>query len=213
MADSIKQKEFLELLDGVEDRLSRFARAMSRSREDARDLVSETILIAYERFDKIENKSKFKSYLFTIASRLHRRRLWRLRFFGKYDEEKAELIPNNNTSQDTLADVAALYKALDKLPAKQREAIVLFEISGFSLEEIRTIQGGTLSGVKSRLKRARERLIKIMGTDDSTTNEQINYNNVNLLNSNYYKYGTGYSYNLNTKSSEIYMLKVKNEKL
>jgi len=45
-----------------------------------------------------------------------------------------------------------------KLPDKQREAIVLFELSGFSIEEIRELQGGTISGVKMRLKRGRNQL-------------------------------------------------------
>jgi len=40
----------------------------------------------------------------------------------------------------------------------QREAIVLFELDGYSLEEIATIQGVTLSAVKTRLARGREKL-------------------------------------------------------
>ena len=56
----------------------------------------------------------------------------------------------------------ALYAALDKLPAAQKEAVILFEISGFSIKEIAEIQGSTESGVKSRLKRGREALAKLM---------------------------------------------------
>jgi len=47
---------------------------------------------------------------------------------------------------------------LERLPIREREAIVLFEITGLSIKEIQEIQGGTLSGVKSRMARARNRL-------------------------------------------------------
>jgi len=45
------------------------------------------------------------------------------------------------------------------LDKREREAIILFEVSGFSIEEIRRIQGDrSISAVKSRLSRARSRL-------------------------------------------------------
>ena len=51
-----------------------------------------------------------------------------------------------------------LYDYLDKLPLKQKEAFLLFELSGFSLKEIKQLQGGTLAAVKSRLNKARVQL-------------------------------------------------------
>jgi len=41
--------------------------------------------------------------------------------------------------------------------------VILFEISGLSLQEIVEIQGGSLSGVKSRIVRGRERLAVLLG--------------------------------------------------
>jgi len=77
-----------------------------------------------------------------------------------------ENIPYRGANAETNLDVEILYKALQKLPASQAEAIVLFEISGFSLNEITEIQGGTLSGVKTRLKRGREKLASILNKND-----------------------------------------------
>jgi DNA-directed RNA polymerase specialized sigma24 family protein len=64
---------------------------------------------------------------------------------------------------DISADVELLYKALAQLPRREREAVVLFEISGFSMKEIREIQGGSLSSVKVRVFRARKRLAELLG--------------------------------------------------
>ena len=68
------------------------------------------------------------------------------------------MLPDHQSPPDIDHDVEVLYNLLGKLPPKQRECVVLFELSGFSLEEIRQLQGGTLSGVKSRLTRGREQL-------------------------------------------------------
>ena len=54
------------------------------------------------------------------------------------------------------ADRAA--RALATLPAEQREAIVLHELEGFSVDEVAEMQHASASAVKSRLSRGRERL-------------------------------------------------------
>jgi len=162
MTESEKKTEFMKLYSEVHAPLLRFARAMTKSREDARDLASETILIAYEKFHTIKNKQAFLSYLFSIATRIHKRRRWRMKFFGDYDETKAEQIVAEISPPDLSPDVEILYKALDKLPEKMKTTVIMFEISGLSLEEIREIQGGTLSGVKSRLVRGRTMLKEIL---------------------------------------------------
>ncbi|MFP4528853.1 MAG: RNA polymerase sigma factor [Candidatus Kapaibacterium sp.] len=162
-----KQEQFLCLLEPVRRRLSLFARAMTRNDDDARDLMSETILLAYENFEKIRDRQAFPAYLFSIASRLRKRNMWRARIFGGYDEEMAANMPDGGQSPESRVDIAALYEALAKLPRKQHEAIVLFEISGFTLNEIQEIQGGSLSGVKSRLRRGRQRLAELLGATDA----------------------------------------------
>jgi RNA polymerase sigma-70 factor (ECF subfamily) len=68
------------------------------------------------------------------------------------------MLPDQNPLPDSSHDVQVLYELIGKLPEKQREAFVLFELSGFSLEEIRQLQGGTLSSIKMRLSRGRKQL-------------------------------------------------------
>lgn len=157
-----KQEDFLELWNAVHDRLSRFARGMTRDADEALDLVSDTLLLAYEHFDGVRNREAFLSYVLTIARRRHWRNSKRRSLFGVFDWERAEHIKDRGSNPETSHDVEVLYRALDVLPEAQREAIVMFEIVGLSLDDIRNIQGGSLSGVKSRLKRGREKLQKIL---------------------------------------------------
>jgi RNA polymerase sigma-70 factor (ECF subfamily) len=162
----IKQKEFLILYDENHDKLTRFVRAMVRNTEEAKDVIGETVLIAYEKFETIRNRQAFLSFIFTIASRVYKKRLWRHRIFKFMDDEPEKEYPGYHQSPELDTDIAFLYKSLEKLPEKMKEAVVLFEISGFSIQEIQEIQGGTLSGVKSRLKRGRERLAEILGVNN-----------------------------------------------
>jgi len=157
-----REKEFLELYSELEKRLSAFALALSRNREDAKDLVAETVLKAYETFDNLKSPQAFASYLFSIASRIHKRKIWRRRLFGGWNESFSDTLPAQDFDPDILFDVEELYKALAKLPNKMREALVLFEISGFSIKEIEEIQSSSNSAVKVRLKRGREKLAEIM---------------------------------------------------
>ncbi|MBI5326219.1 MAG: RNA polymerase sigma factor [Ignavibacteriae bacterium] len=160
-----KQEEFSKLLETVRESLTRFVMALTRSKEDSKDLLQDTIIIAYEYFEKIEEKKAFLSFLFTTASRLYRRRKLRTKIFGLFEQKYAESIKSDDPSPECSTDVSILYQFLEKLPYNQREALILFELSGFSLQEIKEIQGGSLSGVKSRLKRGRKKLAQLMGVN------------------------------------------------
>ncbi len=206
MNEFAKQKEFMQLLNPVNDDLSRFVSALTRNREDTKDIVSETLLRAYENFDKLNSQQAFKSYLFTIAHRIYKRKRFRSRIFGLFDEEKALNLPDYNTSPDRLSDVEFLYEAIAKLPQAQQTAIILFEISGFSLEEIREIQGGSLSGVKSRLKRGREKLSELLGANSKSSRREIEVNSAG--NNKIFANGTVFK----IKNNENILLSVSNEK-
>lgn len=147
----------MELYEPLHQRLNRFVHSMVWNSEDARDIISETVLIAYESFDKVEQPESFLYYLFSIASRLAKKRERRKKYWVVLGSEQVESIPSPESGESTVM-LWELNAALDKLPIKQRETITLFEISGFSIKEIAKMQGSTESGVKSRLVRARKAL-------------------------------------------------------
>jgi len=164
-----KQIAFMNLFEPVRVSLSRFCYSISKDRDDAKDLISETIVQSFENFESLNKPDSFKSYLFSIASRLNKRKIWRMRLFVRLDKQHDVIEAYDNT--DNEIDVEILHSFMNKLPQKQKEAIALFEISGFSLEEIREVQGGSVSGVKSRLKRGREKLAEMLSDDSSTKSE------------------------------------------
>lgn len=157
------KEEFLRLLEPVYPRLSRYALAITKNSEEAKDLTSDTVLIALEKFERIKSHEHFAGFLFLIASRLHKRRCYRERFRMNYNPVVAEALEDPTPQPDQAAEIAIIMEALEKLPEKMKKTVVLADIADLSLEEIRAIQGGTLSGVKSRLKRGRELLQEHLG--------------------------------------------------
>ncbi len=157
-----KHEAFMTLYRPCHDAFCRYCQGLAGSRDDARDLIADTVLVALENFHKLRKRESFKAWLFGIARRLMLHAYRRSKFSGKYHEEEAHLIQDTGDSPDLQPDIALLYTALGTLPLKLREAVTLFELSGFSIEEIRKIQGGSLSGVKTRLRRARAKLRMIL---------------------------------------------------
>ena len=158
----MNEEEFWDLLEPEREAIWKLSYGLTGSYDDAGDLASEAFLAAYKSFSSLRDKYSFRKFLSTITVRLHRRKRWRNRIFMRLqDVEDSSYEPIRESSHD----LDLLLASLMKLPVSQRETIVLFEISGLSLKEIRKVQGGTMSGVKSRLSRARENLRKLL-TDD-----------------------------------------------
>jgi len=164
------QEAFLELLEPVYPRLARYSLAITKDRMEAEDLTSETVLRALETFDTLNDPTKFASFLFTIATRLNKRKRFRERMQMKYDERLAMRIPDTSARPDNAAEIRIVMDALERLPQRIRVTVMLFEIADLSLEEIREVQTGTLSGVKSRLRRGRKLLQEMLevGVDNES---------------------------------------------
>ena len=156
----------MALLEPCLAKLSRYCHAMTKDVEHGRDLLSDAILLAYENFEKLRAPEAFTSYIFTTARRLYYRRARRQKFWGIFGSEAEAIADERGPTPEMRLDLEALDYALAALPEKQREAVVLFEISGLSLAEIRDVQGGSLSGVKSRIVRGREKLAELLGESE-----------------------------------------------
>lgn len=162
-----KQEKFMLLYKPVHERLSRYCQAQAHSYEEARDLMSETLLQAYERLDSLRNTESFLFFLFGIARNLLRqkRRKEKLLSLFRQSRKASDFAEEGSGPEDV--DREVLYNALKQLPAEQSEAIILFELSGFSLNEISDLQQTSLSNVKQRLLRGRAKLKTLLSDQES----------------------------------------------
>jgi RNA polymerase sigma-70 factor, ECF subfamily len=84
--------EFIEIYNPIHEPFCRFCRAISGNADDAEDLIQDSILNVMESFNRIKEKSSFKSYLFSVASNLNKMKFRRHKFKAFFNEEETKQI-------------------------------------------------------------------------------------------------------------------------
>lgn len=174
MTNQEQQKYFLKLYEPIHDRFERFCRARVYGNMEYSDLMNETLLVAFQKLESLKSEGAFLSFLIGISVRI---------LSNNQKKKKEDAWPTHpnfdvvdaNTTTDGSIEVYMLHKALAMLPENQRECIILFEISGFSIKEIMQIQETSNSVVKQRLRRGRLKLKEILTFESSHKNTEVNY--------------------------------------
>lgn len=150
------------------DALYAFGLRLSREREDAEDLVSDTMLRALERWEQYQLGTNIRAWLFTILYRIFVSRKRRIdarevRPPAEADgwstfEAVGEVDPEGRF-YDSFVDEEVL-DAIDALPHEYRAAVLLSDLQGLAYAEVAEVLGVPEGTVKSRLFRGRRILQK-----------------------------------------------------
>ncbi|MGH9465148.1 MAG: sigma-70 family RNA polymerase sigma factor [Thermoanaerobaculia bacterium] len=154
------------------DSLYSTAYRMTRNAEEAEDLVQETYLKAYKYYDKFEEGTNFKAWLFKILknsfinSYRKRQQLPRESDFVALEESLERrldrgLRERGKSPEDELLDTVLdedVQRALDELPPDYRMAVLLADLEDFSYKEVASILEIPVGTVMSRLYRGRRAL-------------------------------------------------------
>lgn len=162
---------FEELVRHYDRKLYNVALRLTGNPDEAKDLAQEALLRAYRAFSRFRLGTSFEKWLFRIASNLYidkLRKQHKVRF-----ESLDEPVPTANGQVDkTLPDWSAnpedvaeqnelaetIQAALKALPVNYRLAVVLYDLEGFSYEEISGILRCSIGTVRSRIHRGRKLL-------------------------------------------------------
>lgn len=163
--DAIYEEWFEEVL--------RWIRAMGGPEADRDDLVQDVFLVVYRRLPDFDGKN-VGGWLYQIARRKvrdFRRLFWVRHLFGQsvpLSETIAKSAGNPLESLETKEQGELLEELLSNLNPDQRAAFVLFEIEGYSGEEIARLQGVPLNTVWARIHKARKKLQARIAQRDKT---------------------------------------------
>ena len=145
------------------DAAHNLARWLTRSDEDARDVVQEAYLRAFRFFDGYRGGDG-KAWLLEIVRntcRTWQRREMRNLASVPFDESAHRGDAPAASAEDKLAageDMGILRKCIAALPEEFREVLVLRELEEMSYRDIAALCGLAIGTVMSRLSRARKRL-------------------------------------------------------
>lgn len=141
--------------------LRRYALALTGNRDDAEDLVQETLTRAIAAAGSFRATGSLRAWLFSI---MHNTFLSGVRERASPARETAEEAPETAEPPRQLArlEVRDVFTALARLPEHQRAAISLIALEEFSYAEAARIQGVPLGTLMSRLARGREALRRIV---------------------------------------------------
>lgn len=151
----------------------RTATRLLRSTEDARDVLQDTFLAAFERLTELDDPDAVAGWLRTICVRLvyrrfRRRKLLRTIGLDRTDEDaKLELQAAHDAGPDVRAELSLLDRALDALPSEEKIAWTLRYVEGLSLEEIAQTSGRSLATVKRRISAAESAVARFSETSSS----------------------------------------------
>ena len=137
------------------------ARWLLRNRADAEDVLQEAMLRSYRFFDRFRGGDA-RAWLLQIVRNSCYTWLEKHRPADLMTEFNEEIHRTAGTDPERLAlqsdERGQLMRALESLPARPREVLVLRELEGCSYKEIAEITGIPMGTVMSTLSRARERL-------------------------------------------------------
>ncbi len=151
--------------------LRAFAISLCGNPHLANDLVQETLLKAWDHRASFAPGSNFKAWLFTILRNTYFSELRKTRreVADVDGEEAAKLV--TLPGQMAHLEFEEFRRALAKLSADQREALLLVGAEGFSYDEAAVVAGCAVGTIKSRVNRARARLAEHMGFSTDQTAE------------------------------------------
>jgi len=161
---------FEQIVRRYKEPLINFVYHFLGDRVDAEDVVQETFLRVYRNKHLYRNIAKFSTWIYTIASNLaktelrrrRRRRLFSISQMG-FDNRDYDL-PSGDATPEGIVDggmkESIIRKAIETLPTKFKEVVILRDVQEFSYEEIGEILDIPIGTVKSRVNRGRSRLQK-----------------------------------------------------
>jgi RNA polymerase sigma-70 factor (ECF subfamily) len=156
------------LLEAV-PHLRAFARSLSRNRDQADDLVNDTIVRAIAASNQFTPGTNFRAWVFTILRNLfyNQGRRGKTKFSSIDDVATEE--PAVVATQESSLEFDDFRRAFFQLPDHHREALILVGASGLNYEAAAEICGCQVGTMKSRVSRARTELRRMLDEDAITT--------------------------------------------
>lgn len=147
-------EEFMRQYEKIYPKLYRTALYYMRNCQEAEDAVQDAVLAAYEKFYQLRNKEKFDSWIMQILVNRCRKRM--KEWFRREDDIEEIPLPK----EEDFAVGYAVKQAFWELKEEERLIVGLSVFCGYTSEEIAGILNKNHSTVRSRYRRALQKMRK-----------------------------------------------------
>ncbi len=149
------QDELWQIMSTYGNMLFQYAFLMLGNRQDAEDVLQDTLIKYWKKAPVFRNPDHEKAWLLTVVANQCRDMLrFRKRHLMVDLESIQEL--SDKTSEEFLN--SGILEALMRLPEKYKQVLYLHYVEEYSVADIANIIGRTSSAVKMRLKKGRQLL-------------------------------------------------------
>jgi len=158
----ISKEEFEHVLHTYGESIIRLAFMYVGNKQTAEDIVQDVFLKAFEQQKSFRGESSYETYLYRMTiNRCHDHfRSWSFKnlFLTNESVNYAENVSSAETKAMVNFDTTVLWEQLQTLPLKYREVLILYYYQDLKLEEISNLLSISTNTVKTRLRRAKNRL-------------------------------------------------------
>ncbi len=159
---AVDDGEFKAQMVALIPSLRAFARSLCGNPDMADDLAQEAMTRAWKARQSFTMGTNFRAWMFMIVRNIFYTTIRKNSRMTSWDPEIAERVLVEPATQHVGIELQDVQKALNKLPAVQREMLMLVAAEGVSYEEAAIIAGCAIGTVKSRVARARSALVRLM---------------------------------------------------
>jgi RNA polymerase sigma-70 factor, ECF subfamily len=167
------RRAFSELVDMYKDKIYYLAYRMLNNVQESEDVVQETFLRVFKNLDRYDEKQKFSTWIYRIATNLSIDQLRKRKAAYSLDAGMAAdgegtdyystLASTDPTPESQLIlteTQRTIRRAIDQLPEKYKSVVILRYMHDMSLQEISEVLDMPVTTVKTRVHRGREYLRK-----------------------------------------------------
>lgn len=152
------QRAFAQLVESAHGKMFAVCLSITGNRQDAEDALQNALTSAWRNLSKFDGKAKFSTWAYRIASNAALQIVRQRRDIPEQDAGLDEVAPGSGVDSQVTAALV-VRQALETLGDDFREVLVLREYAGLSYQEIAEHQKIGVQTVKSRINRARGKLL------------------------------------------------------
>ena len=152
--------------------VTRWVRALGCPASDIDDLAQEVFLVARKRLSQFEGGNS-AGWLYRIAqnvTRAHRRKVWLRRLLQLRPELQSEegAGPTPVQAYEQREARRQMQRILSQMTERRRSAFFLFEVEGYSCEEIAQLEGVAVNTIYTRLHHARRDFMALLAQSEAS---------------------------------------------